>query len=141
MRLILTRRAAGAVGLTRMNLLELNHVALHVKDVANSSRFYRRILKLTPIPRPTFDFPGAWFRLGVHQELHLIGGRNQEVRFRDRGTHFALMVDDLNAWETHFRTHEIPFLPRRHRPDGAIQIYVADPDGYVIELFIPPVME
>ena len=40
---------------------ELNHVALHVKDVANSCEFYERVLELQQIPRPAFDFPGAWY--------------------------------------------------------------------------------
>ena len=42
---------------------ELNHVGLHVKDVAKSCEFYERVLELQPIPRPAFDFPGAWYCL------------------------------------------------------------------------------
>lgn len=56
-----------------MKVLQLNHVALHVADVSASVRFYSDVLKLEEIPRPAFRFPGAWFRLGVDQELHLIG--------------------------------------------------------------------
>ena len=50
---------------------ELNHVALHVKDVAKSCEFYERVLELQPIPRPAFNFPGAWYQLGTAQELQL----------------------------------------------------------------------
>ena len=117
-----------------MNVLELNHVAIHVKDVEASSRFYREVLRLEPMPRPNFDFPGAWFRLGDCQELHLIGDRSQPVISHHRGNHFALRTDALSGWETHFK--KIGFLhpPRKRRPDGASQIFLQDPDGHVIEL-------
>ncbi len=122
-----------------MKTIELNHVALHVKDVENSCRFYRDVLQLPSIPRPAFDFPGAWFRLGEQQELHLIGGRREPVFAANRGNHFALMVDDIDAWELHFQTNNVDHLPRRTRPDGAQQIFLSDPDGHVIELCAPPV--
>jgi glutamate racemase len=72
-----------------MQFLQLNHVALHVKDIERSIVFYRDVLKLEPIPRPAFTFPGAWFRLGLDQELHLIGERKREVISHNRGDHFA----------------------------------------------------
>ena len=56
-----------------MKVLELNHVAIHVADVERSAAFYREVLRLEPLPRPAFDYPGAWFRLGARQELHLLG--------------------------------------------------------------------
>lgn len=121
-----------------MKTLQLNHVALHVADVQASCRFYGEVLKLAPLPRPAFSFPGAWFRLGVDQELHLIGDRNQPVHSNNRGNHFALMVDDIQAWHRHLEALAIPFAPPKPRPDGALQIFLTDPDGHVIELFIPP---
>ncbi|MBT3912195.1 MAG: glyoxalase, partial [Verrucomicrobia bacterium] len=30
------------------------------------------------------------------------------------------------------------YLPRRTRPDGALQLFVVDPDGHHIELFTGP---
>ena len=117
-----------------MTLLELNHVALHVKDVEKSCEFYEKVLRLPRMKRPDFNFPGAWFRLGAHQELHLIGNRKLAVNSNDRGNHYALMVDDMDAWEDFFKENNIEYLPRRTRPDGAFQIYVTDPDGYFIEL-------
>ena len=47
-----------------MKVLQLNHVALHVADVAVSESFYRDVLQLEQLARPAFDFPGAWFRFG-----------------------------------------------------------------------------
>src|SRR5690348_12645882 len=112
-----------------MHILELNHVALHVRDVERSCAFYQSVLKLTPIERPAFTFPGAWFRLGTQQELHLIGERGEPVFSHHRGNHFALKVDDLTSWEKHLRSVQADFLPPKRRPDGAMQIFVRDPDG------------
>ncbi|GIW92356.1 MAG: glyoxalase [Pirellulaceae bacterium] len=117
---------------------QLDHVAIHVKDVERSCRFYEEVLMLERIPRPAFTFPGAWYRLGETQELHLIGDRTEEVHSHHRGNHFALLVDDIDVWEAHFRALHVPYLERRTRPDGAIQIYVVDPDGHYIELCSPP---
>ena len=121
-----------------MKILELNHVALLVADVERSCEFYRRMLLLAPMPRPAFDFPGAWFRLGEHQELHLIGGRTEQIVSGNRSNHFALLTNDLEAWEKHLTQVGADFRPRKLRPDGAGQIFLRDPDGHVIELCTSP---
>jgi catechol 2,3-dioxygenase-like lactoylglutathione lyase family enzyme len=117
---------------------QLNHVALHVADVDRSVEFYRDVLGLKPMPRPAFSFPGAWFLLGVDQELHLIGGRSQDVHSHNRGNHFALLTDDFDGWEKYLVEHRIRFDPRRTRPDGALQLYIIDPDGHYIEICTAP---
>ena len=117
-----------------MLIRELNHVALHVTDVAASSRFYATALLLPPLPRPAFDFPGAWFRLGKTQELHLIGDRHAAVHSHHRGTHVALEVDDLNAWDAHLDSLGVHRMARKTRPDGAQQTFIIDPDGHWVEL-------
>ncbi len=74
----------------------LHHVSLPVRDVARSVGFYRDVLGLTQIPRPDFDFKGAWFALGTDQQLHLI--QDEGSTFRDgkgldgRDIHFAIRV-------------------------------------------------
>ena len=121
-----------------MTHYELNHVALHVADVEKSCEFYRDTLKLEPVERPAFDFPGAWFRLGEFQELPLIGDRELDTLSKPRGNHFALRADNLDEWEGHFNSIGQEYLPRRTRPDGASQLFVADPDGHHVELFTGP---
>lgn len=116
-----------------LTIRELNHVALHVRDLAASEHFYETILELPRLPRPNFDFPGAWFAFG-NQELHLIGD-DTLVEGARRHHHFALVVDDTYAARefleakgfTNFRSHGL-------RPDGAVQLFLYDPDGYLIEL-------
>jgi lactoylglutathione lyase len=117
---------------------ELNHVAIHVRDVDASCVFYARVLQLEPLARPAFAFPGAWFRVGPHQELHIIGERKDVVHSHNRGNHFALRVDDLDQWEKHLSDVQADFQPRKMRPDGAWQVFLRDPDGHIIELFTGP---
>lgn len=122
-----------------MKTTQLNHVALHVADVDKSCEFYGQVMQLESIPRPAFDFPGAWYLLGNDQELHLIGDRREPVTGAEpRGDHWALMIDDMDEWEAYFQREGVEYTPRRTRPDGAFQIYVFDPDGHCLELCTPP---
>ncbi len=113
-------------------ILELNHVALDVSDVAASVRFYRDALGLPELPRPDFPFPGAWFRIGTRQELHLIGDRGRTIG--QRSGHFAMQVSDTAVAAERLRQAGVAFRGPNPRPDGATQIFTADPDGNVIEL-------
>ncbi len=117
-----------------MEIEELNHVAIYVKDVALSIRFYGEVLELAPLPRPAFNFPGAWFRLGASQELHLIGNRQEDLVFLKRH-HFALKVKSAREAEAFLQRKGVAFTGPKPRPDGAMQIFLQDPDGYFIELF------
>jgi lactoylglutathione lyase len=121
-----------------MKIFELNHVAIHVKDVEASCRFYGDALQLQRLPRPAFTFPGAWFRVGQAQELHIIGERTEAVASHNRGNHFALRVDNLDEWEQRLDKLDLQHLPRKTRPDGILQLFLRDPDGHVVELFSPP---
>jgi catechol 2,3-dioxygenase-like lactoylglutathione lyase family enzyme len=121
-----------------MTIGQLNHVALYVTDFQRSSAFYQNALRLEPVPRPAFTFPGAWFRLGTNQELHLIADNGPPFFSTHPSNHFALQVDDLNEWECHLRSVRADFAARRQRPDGAAQVFLRDPHGHVIELFTPP---
>jgi lactoylglutathione lyase len=121
-----------------MKIFELNHVAIHVKDVEASCEFYSKVLQLPRLPRPAFTFPGAWFQLGESQELHIIGERSEPVNAHNRGNHFALRVDNLDEWEQRLNKLGVEHLPRKTRPDGILQLFLRDPDGHVIELFTPP---
>lgn len=121
-----------------LRIKEINHVALYVADVAQSCHFYSNILQMNQLSRPDFDFPGAWFQIGSHQELHLIGIRTEQVVSGSRSNHFALEVEDLSAWEQHLKAQQATYRPPKPRPDGLLQLFVKDPDGYWIELFSRP---
>jgi catechol 2,3-dioxygenase-like lactoylglutathione lyase family enzyme len=113
---------------------ELNHIALHVRDLDASRHFYHNVLGLAPLPRPAFNFPGAWFALGK-QELHLIADETLEPGSR-RHHHFALLVDDAFAAKEELTAKGITeFRGPAPRPDGAMQLFFHDPDRYMIECY------
>ncbi len=117
---------------------ELNHVALHVRDLQASMHFYGEVIGLPLLPRPAFDFPGAWYGFGS-QELHLIYDGNLEPTVR-RHHHFALLVDDTYAAKAELQSKGITeFKGPGPRPDGAMQLFFTDPDGYLIEMYTAPV--
>tara|TARA_R110002096_G_scaffold316010_10_gene510374 strand:+ start:28429 stop:28806 length:378 start_codon:yes stop_codon:yes gene_type:complete len=118
-----------------MTITDLNHVAIHVKDLEASQRFYGELLELEPKKRPDFDFEGAWYKLGPTRELHLLCGLDVEVISHHRGAHFAFEVPDIEAARDELvqKGAEIALGPQR-RPDGAWQIFLIDPDGYWVEL-------
>lgn len=119
-----------------MNIQQLDHVALHVADLPKSIKFYGEVLGLPSLPRPDFDFPGAWFAIGSH-ELHLLGNRDRDVNSHHRGTHFAVRVDNIESIVGRFEQASIEFIPKT-RPDGARQVFVQDPDGHYMEFCQPP---
>lgn len=131
-----------------MQIRSLDHVALIVQDVDRSRQFYAEVLGMTEAARPeTFTFPGAWFRSGS-AEVHLIGeaeaGRAAIIqpayyeRELSRGylPHVAFEVPDLVAARQHLEQCDVPLVGGPNsRGDGVTQLYIRDPDGYVVELF------
>jgi len=115
----------------------LHHVGIAVTDLARSRHFYTTVLCLEEIPRPDFDFDGAWFRVG-DQQIHLIVQRRTEMPWEDsirtRGDHIALRVRSYRSTLEHLRSLGVPFESRPHNKTPWPQIYLADPDGHTIEL-------
>ncbi len=120
-----------------LGISQLNHVGLNVADVERSRRFYREVVGLVEMARPAFDFLGAWFRIGVEQELHLIGKKaSGDGRFKE--CHFSLCVESIASASEHLTEVGLSHGGPRQRPDGAWQIDLADPDGHWIELLELP---
>lgn len=119
-----------------MKTKALNHVAIQVADVDRSVDFYKNTLNFEQMERPGFNFPGAWFKLGEEQELHIIGNRDdtKTVRSAPRGNHFALEVDSIEETEQFLRAAGITEMHGPSvRPGNALQIFINDPDGHCIE--------
>lgn len=134
-----------------MNIGKLDHVSFLVKDVERSRHFYNQILNLREIPRPSaVDNPGAWLTNYEHSfEVHLIGeaeeGRVEQTHSpyrRDEmahgyGSHPAFEVENLEAAIEHLRSLNVAIMGGpRQRGDAVQQIFICDPDGYMIELFV-----
>ena len=131
-----------------MMIRKADHVSFLVTDVARSLDFYTQVLGMQETPRPhSFNFPGAWLNTTGFQ-IHLIGeqvegrakqthpGYNADELSSGRCTHLAFEVDDLDATQQHLQSLGIKLVGGpRPRGDGVQQMYICDPDGYVIELF------
>ncbi len=118
----------------RIEVVKHNHVALHVKDIAASTKFYKEVMGLEPVAVPdSLKAIRSWFKLGTDQQIHLLAGRDFEVKNDRNGSHFALFVTSIFAAEKYLTQHKMSFH-KQVRFDGAVQIYLADPDGYLIEL-------
>jgi catechol 2,3-dioxygenase-like lactoylglutathione lyase family enzyme len=124
----------------------LQHCGLIVADLERSRGFYGGALGLEEVPRPwNFTFEGAWFQAGKGQ-LHLLveaettgrAGGSEPGRSATVGlaNHIALEVDDLAAALARLEEHGVPLIGGpMPRGDGYVQVFLRDPDGYVIELF------
>ena len=120
----------------------IDHVTIVVKDLDRSRRFYVDILGMEEVARPGFSFAGAWFQAGATL-LHLIkehaesgkAGTEEERARGSRCHHFAFEVSDARAAAHLLKDQGVPLIQNtKLRPDGAVQTFVRDPDGHVVEL-------
>src|ERR1700704_2864856 len=74
---------------------EFDHIAIHVRDLAKSVDFYEKVIGLEKIPEPFKDGRHIWFRLGAHNQLHIVGGATDSPQ-RPIDDHFAFRVASLN---------------------------------------------
>jgi catechol 2,3-dioxygenase-like lactoylglutathione lyase family enzyme len=107
----------------------VHHVSINVDDVDAALAFYTGRLGLVArTDRPDFDFPGAWLDAGG-QQVHLIGSDPPT----QRGQHFALQVDDLEAAITELRQEGIK-VSDAMGVGTSRQAFLKDPAGNRIEL-------
>lgn len=123
-----------AFGQDKLGISRFNHLALHVKDIPTSAAFYRDVLGLKPVPVPdNLKAIRAWFDLGDGQMIHLLDGRTETIVHDKNGSHIALFVDNIDKSEAFLKARNVSYH-RQVRFDGVVQIYFADPDGYLFEL-------
>jgi catechol 2,3-dioxygenase-like lactoylglutathione lyase family enzyme len=126
---------------------QIDHVTFVVRDVEASRRFYVGVLGMNEVGRPAFSFGGAWFQAGATL-IHLIeehdrsgpAGYPVEVLVRSsRNHHVAFAVEDAHEAARQLKAQGFPLLDdAKLRPDGAVQVFVVDPDNHVIELCSGP---
>ena len=126
---------------------QIDHVTLVVRDVEASRQFYVGLLGMREVARPAFSFDGAWFQAG-NTLIHLIkehdksgpAGYPVEVLVRSsRNHHFAFQVEDARASAEKLQSLGITLLDdAKLRPDGAVQVFLTDPDHHVVELSSGP---
>lgn len=118
----------------------LNHIALHVTNLPQSTRFYQQFVGLDTIPEPFHDGRHTWFSIGGGAQLHIIQSATKPV-IPSKQTHICFSVASVPAFVEQLKKNNIGWedWPGKigaitTRPDGVKQIYFQDPDGYWIEV-------
>ena len=122
-----------------MQVRSFTHVSVHAHDLDESVRFYKDLFGMEEIPAPGFPFPVRWLRVGDLQ-LHLFQSEDPAPQ----GHHFSIEVDDFDATyekvgEMGAQIEEGYFSSVYELPDGAVQLYVRDPAGNMVEVNWPDV--
>ncbi len=124
--------------------LGIRHVALKVRDLARCEDFYVRVLGYRVEWRP--DGQNVYLtrdadNLALHQDAAVSPGAAHGAL-----DHFGVMLaaaEDVDAWAAHIKSFGVALAkePQTHR-DGARSLYVADPEGNVIQfIHHPPIAE
>lgn len=129
-----------------MKLLGLQHVSIVVTDMEKSRHFYGNVLGMRPLQPPGAPTTVAWFEAAgteIHLILHQPGYNEPTIpqsapSINDGGaTHLAFAVNSIAATIQQLaETGTEIICGPRPRGDGVEQVYVQDPDGYLIELFV-----
>lgn len=121
---------------TQPQLNALLHAGLLVADLATARVFYESVLGLIPLPnRPNLPYPGAWYALNAHQQLHLMQLPNPDAdalrpAHGGRDRHIALGVTQLAPLKARLDAANVAYtLSQSGRP----ALFCRDPDGNTLE--------
>jgi lactoylglutathione lyase len=125
---------------TRAQKPHFDHTTLYVTDLQRASDFYRTVMLLDSISEPFKDGKHTWFRIGAHNQLHVVAGAKTDIP-HDINIHLAFSVPDLSVFTRHLDQMHVKYgnwaqnsTDPQLRPDGIKQIYLQDPDGYWLEV-------
>lgn len=124
-----------------MVAININHVSVHADDLEESVAFYEEVFGMERIPAPNFEAPVEWLQCG-DQQLHLFDRDVDAPVYH----HFGMTVENFEelfriAQERElFANWDDSGNPGVYSlPDGAVQVYLNDPAGNLIEANWPDV--
>lgn len=120
------------------------HTSILAKDLEESVGFYEEVFGMERIPSPNFTTPVEWLRVG-DLTLHLFQRDIEAADFY----HIGLHVDDFESvyQAVDERGIATTFDPDTAEPvvyelpEGAVQLYLTDPTGNLVEANYPEVDE
>ena len=120
-----------------MRATRFTHVSIHADDLEESERFYVDLFGMRRVPSPDFEHPVVWLELG-DQQLHLFLRDTPAPEFH----HIGLDVDDFEAAyrvavERGLFDGDAWSPTVRALMDGAVQMYLRDPAGNLVEVNWP----
>jgi lactoylglutathione lyase len=121
--------------------LEFDHTTVYVRDLQKSADFYDKVLELERIPEPFHDGRHVWYRIGPHDQFHVVSGATTAAD-QDINIHLAFRIAAVSDFVARLDHLSVPYRKSIRgdgktasiRPDGVHQIYFQDPDGYWIEV-------
>jgi catechol 2,3-dioxygenase-like lactoylglutathione lyase family enzyme len=122
-----------------MPALDIHHVAIKTADIDATVKFYNEVLGSHSVPRPPFDFPGAWLSLGSTM-FHIYGGdaaKDNAGQYQRGGAavdHIALAAADFAGMKKRLDEVGLEWRQNDIPPAGLWQLFVHDPSGVLIEL-------
>ncbi len=113
------------------------HASILATDLEESVAFYEEVFGMERIPSPNFTTPVEWLRVG-DLTLHLFKRDIEAADFY----HVGLHVDDFEHVyrEVDERDIATTFDPETDEPvvyelpEGAVQLYLTDPSGNLVEV-------
>ena len=124
----------------------INHVGLRVRSLETARAFYEQlgfefiVGPIGPEPVAVMLHPSGININFILKTTSYASASNVLMDLPEKHaglTHIALEIDDLEAVQQQLAALEIPITETVELPDGAILIFVRDPDGNVIELHKP----
>ncbi len=120
--------------------MRFNHLAIFVTNLQQSRHFYTNVIGLDTIPEPFHDGKHLWLALGFGSSLHVISGAPKKIE-HFFNNHLCLSTSDMDGIKKTLQKNKVEWNNAHGqkgmtttRPDGIMQIWIQDPDGYWIEI-------
>jgi len=126
---------------TRPSTSGLGHIALYVRALDVSERFYHDVFGMVVISRPHADT--VYLTTGRDNlSLHLADGLGAQGS--QRVDHFGFLVEEataVDAWFDYLNKRNVTVSqPPKDHADGARSLYCRDPDGNTIQVLHHPAL-
>lgn len=121
----------------------MRHIALKVKDVAQSKQFYQEIFGMDVVWEP--DPQNVYLSSGCDNiAIHEVAETFLKTAEERQLDHFGFVVESIarvGELEQEFRSKGVKIVhPFKVHRDGSASFYCADPDGVVIQLLYEPTL-
>ena len=121
----------------------MRHIALKVRDVVRSKRFYQDIFGMDvvwePDPQNAYLSSGS-DNLAIHEVPDIVF-KTAEERQLDHLGFVVESIERVKEFETEFRSRGVTIVhPFKIHRDGSASFYCADPDGIVIQMLYEPTL-
>ncbi len=103
----------------------IQHANVSTSDVKRSQEWYQKVFGA----EWTEDKP-RYLKLG-RSEVHIAVRDKVDAHERN---HFAVEVENWDAWVANLERVGVPFLGEPQENDGKLRVFISDPDGNRIEV-------